>query len=106
MLIEIELWLQPILVISLPYDSEAIISRAYNIVYNGKSRHISLRYEYVRELISNGIITISYVKSAKNLANPLIKPLPRDRIKMTTNGMVFKLKPLIEDTSNSNPNLY
>ena len=47
--------------------------RAYNKVYNGKSRYISLRHEFVRQLIGDGIITITSVKSKGNLADPLTK---------------------------------
>jgi hypothetical protein len=36
MLLDIKLWPQPMLVISLYYDNEATMSRAYNNVYNGK----------------------------------------------------------------------
>ena len=54
--------------ISIHCDSQSALSRAYNSVYNGKSRHISLRYEYVRQLIQGGIILISYVKTSENVA--------------------------------------
>ena len=48
MLLDIELWSQPILAISMYYESEATLGRAYNKMYNGKFRHIGLRYEYTR----------------------------------------------------------
>ncbi|GKD11562.1 retrovirus-related pol polyprotein from transposon TNT 1-94 [Tanacetum coccineum] len=78
MLLDIELWPQPMPAISLHCDSQSTLSRAYNNVYNGKSRHISLRHAYIKELISNGIITIEYIHSCKNLADPFIKGLPKD----------------------------
>ena len=80
MLFEIELWPQPMPPLSLHCDSEATMSSAFNNIYNGKSRHISLRHDYIRELISSGTITITYVKSAENLADPLTKALPRDKV--------------------------
>ena len=43
MLLDIDLWPQPILAISVYCDSEATLGRAYNKMYNGKSRHISLK---------------------------------------------------------------
>jgi hypothetical protein len=86
--------------ISLYYDSEATMSRAYSNIYNGKSRHISIRHGYIREFITNGVITIVYVKSMNNLADPLTKEPSRDMIQKTTNGM--RLKPIIKDTSNRN----
>ena len=78
------------LYISLYYDSEATLSRAYNQIYNGKSRHISLRHEYVRQLISDDVISIVYVKTNKNLAYPLTKGLRRDLVKGTSGGMGLK----------------
>jgi len=76
--------------ISLHCDSEATLSRAYSKVYNGKSRHISLRHEYVKQLIIDDIITIVYVRSSKNLADPFTKGLSRDLVKSTSSGMGLK----------------
>jgi len=73
MLLDIKLWSQPISAISLYYDSETTMSRAYNNIYNGKSRHISIQYGYIRELIINEIIIIVYMKYVNNLADPLKK---------------------------------
>ena len=42
MLFDIKLWPQPMSTISLYYDSEATMSRAYSNIYNSKSRHISI----------------------------------------------------------------
>ena len=63
--------------ISLHCDSQAIMSRVSSKIYNEKSKHISLRHEYIRQLIFGGIITIEYVKSCNNLTNPFIKDLLR-----------------------------
>jgi hypothetical protein len=76
--------------ISLRCDSEATLSRAYSKVYNGKSRHISLRHEYVKRLVIYDIITIVYVRSSKNLADPFSKGLSRDLVKSTSSGMGLK----------------
>ena len=72
--------------ISLYCDNEATLSEAYNKVCNGKSRYISLRYEYVKQLITNGIINVIYVRTNKNLLDPLTKGLSRDLVKDTWNG--------------------
>ena len=84
LLLDIELWPQPMPAISLHCDSQATMSKALNKIYNGKSRHISLRHEFVRQLISEGIITIVYVRSCKNLADPFTKALSRDLIRSTS----------------------
>jgi len=46
------------LLISLYYDSDATISRAYINVDNDKTRHISEIYEYVKQLIMDDIESI------------------------------------------------
>ncbi|GJU75517.1 zinc finger, CCHC-type containing protein [Tanacetum coccineum] len=90
LLLDIELWPQLMPAISLHYDSQSTLSRAYNKVYNGKSRHISLRHAHIKELISNGIITIEYIRSCKNLADPFTKGLPKDIVFGTTREMGLK----------------
>ena len=87
LLLEIELWPQPMPAISLYCDSEATMSRAFSKVYNGKSRHIGLRHEYVKQLIQEGIITIIYVRTSNNLADPFTKGLTKDLVKKTSIGM-------------------
>jgi len=47
LLLDIELWSQPMPHLSLHRDSEANMSRAYNKIYNDKSRHISFRHKFV-----------------------------------------------------------
>ena len=76
--------------ISLYYNSEAIMSRAYSKIYNSKSRHISFRHEFVRQLIKDAVVSIIYVKASNNLADPLTKGLSRDLVKGTTGGMDLK----------------
>ena len=93
LLLDIELWPKPMPAISLHCDSEATMSRALNRIYNGKSRHISLRHEYVRQLLNDGIVTVVYVRSFNNLADPFTKALSRDVVKATSLGM--GLKPIV-----------
>ncbi|RVW29768.1 Retrovirus-related Pol polyprotein from transposon TNT 1-94 [Vitis vinifera] len=76
---------------SIHCDSQATLARAYSGVYNGKSRHISIRHEYVRQLSRYGIISISFVRLSGNLADPFTKPLTRDLVRITSRGMGLKL---------------
>jgi len=90
LLLDIKLWPSPMPPISIHCDSQATLARAYSSTYNGKSRHISLRHEYVRQLIKDGTITIVYVRSSKNLADPLTKALPRHMVITTSQEMGLK----------------
>ena len=56
-------------------------------MYNGKSRHIRHRHNTVRQFLSSGIISIDYVKSKDNIANPLTKGLAREQVYKLSRGM-------------------
>ena len=90
MFYDIELWPQPMPVIFVYCDRQATMSKAYSKIYNEKSRHISLRHEYVRRLTEDGIISIVYVKSSSNLADSFAKGLSRDLVRVTFIGMGLK----------------
>ena len=90
MLYDIELWPQLMSAIFIYCDSKATISKACSKIYNGKSRHISLRHEYVRQLVEDGVISIVYIKSSGNLADPFTKGLSRDMVRVTFIGMGLK----------------
>ena len=72
-------------------DSQATLARAYSGVYNGKFRHISIIHEYDRQLIQDGIISISFVRSSGNLMDSFTKPLTRNSVRTTSRGMRLKL---------------
>ena len=59
-------------------------------MYNGKSRHIRRRHNTVRQLLSSGIISIDYVKSKDNIADPLTKGLAREQVYKLSRGMGLK----------------
>ena len=80
--------MQPTPSMSMHCDCQAVISIAKNKAFNRKNRHIRLRHEVVKQLLKDGIISIDYVKSKVNLADPLERKL----ILETSSGM--KLKPI------------
>ncbi|GKA00263.1 hypothetical protein Tco_0672813 [Tanacetum coccineum] len=90
LLINIPLWPKPMPPISVHCDSQSTLSRAYNQLYNGKSRHIGLRHRQVNQLINDGVITVSFLRSSKNLADPFTKGLPRKLIESTSQGIGLK----------------
>ena len=56
LLIDIPLYTNSIASICMHCDCQAVIARAKNKIYNGKSRHIQWRHNIVRQLIDNGIM--------------------------------------------------
>ena len=87
---DIPVWHKPVTVICIHCDSMAAQARAKTNIYNGKSRHIRRRHNTIKQLLSSGVISIQYIKSKANLADPLTKGLPRKQVKFTSRGMGLK----------------
>ena len=99
---DIPCWNKPVPAILIHCDSQSAIGRAQSSMYNGKSRHIRRRHNTIRQLIKNGIISIDYVKSCDNIADPFTKGISRDQLykllramglKPTTNELIADTQP-------------
>ena len=87
LLYEISLWKESIPPILIHCDSTATIGRVKNCYYNGKFRLIRRKHNTVRSYLSSGIITVDYVKSNDDLADPFAKALAKDIVWNTSGGM-------------------
>lgn len=86
LLVDIPLWYNPMPSVSIRCDSQVAIARAKNKIYNGKSHHIRLRHNIVRDLISSGVINLEYVRTELNLADPLTKGLNKKLVQQASRG--------------------
>ena len=84
------MWPQPVPAICIHCDSQSSISRVQSHMYNDKSQHIRRRHNTIRQLLSNGIMTIEYIRSKENIADPLTKGLTRDQVSKSSRGMGLK----------------
>ncbi|GJT04731.1 hypothetical protein Tco_0839193 [Tanacetum coccineum] len=91
---DISRWPKPVTAISIHCDSQSAIGRAHSTMYNGKSRHIHRLHNLIQQLLSTGVISIDYVKSKDNIADPFTKGLSRELVSKSSKGM--GLKPLKE----------
>ena len=65
---------------------------AHSNMYSGKSKRIRPRHDTIRQLLSNRVVAIDYVKSSDTIADPLIKGLKRELVDKFLRKM--GLKPL------------
>ncbi|GKA36724.1 hypothetical protein Tco_0723289, partial [Tanacetum coccineum] len=75
LILEIPLWSKPITPISIRYDSATTLAKPYSQMYNRKSRHLGVRHSMIRELITNGVVSIEFVRSQRNLVDHVTKGL-------------------------------
>jgi len=83
-LVNISLGMKPTPSVSMHCDCQSTIVIAKNKTYNGKNKHIQLKHNLVKQLLKSRTISIDYVKSERNLAYPLRKPLGRKLILETS----------------------
>ena len=60
-------------------DNQSAIALSQNSVYHGSSKHINLRYHFIREQVCAGTIKLQYCSSELMIADTLIKGLARVR---------------------------
>ena len=77
LLSDIPLWTRPAPFVSMYFYSQVAIAKAKSKMFNVKKKHIHLRHNIVRQLLEIGVISLDFVRSVLNLADPLTKPLNR-----------------------------
>lgn len=58
-------------------DNQSAVAMAQRLKSSGRTRHIELKYHYVRQLVSVGLVRMDWIPSADMIADILTKPLPR-----------------------------
>ena len=58
-------------------DNQEAIAMAKNAAVHARTKHIDIRYHFVREGVQNGTITLKYVATDEMIADILTKPLPK-----------------------------
>nr|GFD10236.1 retrovirus-related Pol polyprotein from transposon TNT 1-94 [Tanacetum cinerariifolium] len=89
------LWMRPQLTdfglgfnkIPMYYDNKSAIALCYNNVQYSRSKHIDIRYHFIKEQVKNGVIKLYFVNTEYQLADIITKALGRDRIEFLINKL-------------------
>ncbi|WVY89510.1 hypothetical protein V8G54_035024 [Vigna mungo] len=60
-------------------DNNSTIQLPKNIVFYGKNKHIDIRFHFLRDLVKDGVVRMSYCKSQIQIADIMTKPLKLDQ---------------------------
>ena len=52
-----------------------------NPVFHDKSKHIEIKYHYIRDMVKRGAVKIQYVATDEQITDVLMKPLARVKFK-------------------------
>ncbi|KAF7776615.1 hypothetical protein Agabi119p4_5008 [Agaricus bisporus var. burnettii] len=75
---------QPVVIYA---DNNGAIANTQNNKNHRRTKHIRVKYHFVKECVDRGEITFTYIPSAENLADILTKPLARDATIRCCKGM-------------------
>ena len=61
------------------YDSQNAVSLSMNQVYHDKTKHVNVKYHFVRDMIKSEAIAIEKISTNENVANMLREALPYEK---------------------------
>nr|GEW73786.1 hypothetical protein [Tanacetum cinerariifolium] len=71
-------------------DNKSAIALCCNNVQHSRSKHIDIRYNFIKEQVKNGVIELYFVNTEYQLADLFTKALGRDRIEFLINKLRMK----------------
>ena len=69
-------------VVSLYVDNKGAIDLAKNPVHHQRSKHVDIKYHYIRSKILDGSFVLYYVPSKENLADIFTKPCTKNSLRI------------------------
>ena len=58
-------------------DNQSCVKLSENLVFHNKSKHIEIKYHYIRDMVWRGEVKLQYVAMDEQIADVLMKPLSR-----------------------------
>nr|GEV06461.1 retrotransposon protein, putative, Ty1-copia subclass [Tanacetum cinerariifolium] len=93
-------------------DNKSAIAICCNNVQHSRSKHIDIRYHFIKEQVENGVIKLYFVNTEYQLVNLFTKALGRDRIEFLINKLGMRsftpktLKHLMDEVDESDEFLW
>ena len=71
-------------------DSQSAIHLAKNPYFHSRTKHIQLRYHFIRSLLEDGILKLEKISGAQNPADMLTKTVTIDKLKLCSASVGLK----------------
>jgi hypothetical protein len=60
-------------------DNQSCIKLSENLVFHDRSKHIEIRYHFIRDRIQKGAVKLQYISTDEQVADILTKPLEKGK---------------------------
>eukprot|EP00253_Pinus_taeda_P011669 PITA_11669 len=77
-------------------DNSLVIALSKNSVFHKRTKHIDTRFHYIRELVSNGEITLQHCRTQEQVADILTKPLDQKSFEFLRKCWGMTANPTVE----------
>ncbi|XP_074327633.1 secreted RxLR effector protein 161-like [Apium graveolens] len=74
------------------YDNSSTIKLANNPVFNGRCKHIDVRFHFLKNLVSAGAVSLEYCGTSKQVVDLMTKPLKLDQFEKLRNALGVRSK--------------
>nr|GEX19444.1 retrotransposon protein, putative, unclassified [Tanacetum cinerariifolium] len=68
-------------------DNKSVIALCYNNAQHSQSKHIDIRFHFIKEQVENGVVELYFVNTEYQLADIFTKALSRERIEFLINKL-------------------
>ena len=59
------------------YDNQSCMKLTKNPVFHDKSKHIEIKFHYIRDMVQRGAVKLQYMEIEEQIADVVTKPLAR-----------------------------
>jgi hypothetical protein len=56
-------------------DNQSCVKLSENPVFHDRSKHVDMRYHYIRDMVKRGAVRLQYISTDEQIADVLTKPL-------------------------------
>ena len=61
-------------------DNQSCVKLSENPVFHDKSKHIEIKYHYIRDMVQRGAVKLQYVATNEQVADVLTNPITRAKL--------------------------
>ena len=63
-------------------DSQSVIDLSKNSMYHARTKHIDVRYHWIREEVESELFHVKKIYTSENPADMLTKTIPKDKFEL------------------------
>ena len=73
-------------------DSMAALAYAKDPKYHGKTKHIDLRYHFIRDMVAQKEVILKHIPTTRMIADPLTKPIAKESFMVHVRALGLRRK--------------